>query len=146
MTSEVSHKSALTDAPKVSLPWLRVLVVTSLTALATSALWIALAPRWGWEGSPIAVRAIVTVVPVAVLGWLVTAPWKPRTILDWMTAWLVGTVIRFLLTPAAAAAVYFSAPCDTRQFIAALGACYFASLLAEVATIATALSDCGRQP
>ncbi len=141
MTAEGTPKSPVTFGPPVALPWIRVAAATSGTALAVALVWIFVAPLWGWAGWPIAVRALIAVVPIGLLGWLLSFPWKPRPIIDWTTAWLVGTVVRLLLTPAAAAAVYFSAPCEATQLVAAVGGCYFASLLAEVGTVASALRD-----
>lgn len=131
--------------PSVALPWKRIALLQLAVPTLLAAVWMTAAPAVGWSGGPVAMRALLAVAPVGLAGWLVTAPWRPRPIVDWMTAWLAGTVIRLLLTPAAAAALYFSAPLDTRQFVAATGACYFASLLTEVATITLHLQGRGRR-
>ncbi len=87
-----------------------------------------------------AIRGPIVVLPIALLGWFVLAPWRSRSALDWMTIWLAGTVIRLLLTPLACLALYSAAPCDTAQFVAAVGGCYFAVLLFEVGMINSHLS------
>lgn len=86
-----------------------------------------------------AVRGLIVVVPIALIGWLVTAPWRPRPAMDWITIWLAGTVVRLLLTPLACLALYSKAPCDSGQFVAVVGACYFAVVLAEVGMMAFSL-------
>jgi len=86
-----------------------------------------------------AARAVVAVLPVAILGWVITAPWRPRFAIDLITVWLAGTVVRLLLTPLACLALYSQAPCDKSQFVVAVGACYFAVVLAEVGMIAFSL-------
>lgn len=113
--------------------------VMAIAGVVAACAWSLLAPLAGWEGWPLGVNAFAGVVPVAMLGWLVTAPWRPRAAIDWITIWLAGTVIRLLLTPVAAISLYSLTPCDTRQFVGALGAVYFAVLMAEVGSIALSL-------
>ncbi len=134
------------EGEPVRLPWRRIALVVVAAPGTVAVAWTFAAPNWGWDGFPLALRAFLAVAPVGLVGWLVTLPWRTRPVIDWTTAWLAGTVVRFLLTPAAAAALYFSAPFEARQFVAATGACYFASLMAEVAMIAMMLQGRGRRP
>ena len=127
------------EGSPVAMPWISVTLAVSGACIAVAVLWVFVAPMWGWEGTPIATRAIIAVLPISLLGWFVTIPWVPRPIIRWTSAWLAGTVARLLLTPAAIAAVYFYAPCDAAQLVAATGACYFAALMAEVGTVASTL-------
>ncbi len=117
--------------------WIAVMFAMVLGGMGVATLWGILAPIWGYQGWPVSGRAVVAVLPVALLGWLVVAPWKSRPAVDWITIWLAGTVIRLLLTPLASMAIYSLAPCDSReQFVGAVGACYFATVLCEVGMIA----------
>ncbi len=139
MTPPASGAPQSKEGPAVAMPWVLVTLAVSGACMAVATFWVFVPPMWGWEGLPIATRAILAVLPVSLLGWFVTIPWVPRSIIRWTSAWLAGTVARLLLTPAAIAAVYFSAPCDAAQLVAATGACYFAALMAEVGTVATRL-------
>lgn len=125
--------------PLLKIAWLKVMFGTIAVASFVVILWSICAPLWGWEGWQMAVRAVVAVVPVALLGWVITAPWRPRFAIDLITVWLAGTVFRLLLTPLASLALYSQAPCDKGQFVVAVGACYFAVVLAEVGMIALSL-------
>ena len=125
--------------PLLKIPWLKIMVGFIAVASLAAILWSICAPLWGWEGWQMAARAVVAVVPVALLGWVITAPWRPRFAIDLITVWLAGTVFRLLLTPLASLALYSQAPCDKSQFVVAVGACYFAVVLAEVGMIAFSL-------
>ncbi len=139
-TNNPAHNSAATPSvnfgPLLKVPWLLVCIGIIAVALVVAVLWSICAPIWGWEGWQMAIRAVVAVLPVALGGWLITAPWRPRFAVDLITVWLAGTVIRLLLTPLACLALYSQSPCDIGQFVAATGACYFAIILAEVGMIA----------
>ena len=125
--------------PLLKIPWLKIMFGIIVVASFVAILWSICAPLWGWEGWQMAARAVVAVVPVALLGWVITAPWRPRFAIDLITVWLAGTVFRLLLTPLASLALYSQAPCDKSQFVVAVGACYFAVVLAEVGMIALSL-------
>jgi len=125
----------------LTIPWLAIPLVMILVSAAFAAIWSLCAPLIGWTGWQMAIRGPIAVLPIALLGWFVLAPWRPRSALDWMTIWLAGTVIRLLLTPLASLALYSAAPCDTGQFVAAVGGCYFAVVLSEVGMIILHLSD-----
>ncbi len=134
-----SPKPSLNLGPLLKIPWRWVILVMIAVALVVAIIWSTCAPIWGWEGWQMAVRALVAVVPVSIAGLLVTAPWRPRLAIDLITVWLAGTVVRLLLTPVACLALYSQAPCDKGQFVVAVGACYFAVVLAEVGVIAFSL-------
>ncbi len=125
--------------PLLKVPWLKIMFGIIAVAFAIAILWSICAPLWGWEGWQMAARAVVAVLPVALVGWVITAPWRPRFAIDLITVWLAGTVVRLLLTPLACLALYSQAPCDKSQFVVAVGACYFAVVLAEVGMIAFSL-------
>lgn len=127
------------DGEPLRVRWRLVLLAMIISGCAAGLAWSLLAPLAGWEGWRLGMAAVASVVPVALLGWMVTAPWRPRAAIDWITIWLAGTVIRLLLTPLAAISLYSLTPCDTRQFVGALGGVYFAVLLAEVGSIALSL-------
>lgn len=122
--------------PLLKVPWLLVIFGIIVVAFAFAILWSICAPLWGWDGWQMAARAVVAVLPVALIGWVFTAPWRPRFAIDLITVWLAGTVVRLLLTPVVCLALYSQAPCDKVQFVAAVAACYFAIVLAEVGMIA----------
>ncbi len=125
--------------PILRIPWRKITVGMVAAPLALAILWSLCAPLWGWEGWQMAIRGLIVIVPIAIVGWLCTAPWRLRPAMDWITIWLVGTVIRLLLTPIACLALYSQAPCDKSQFVAAVGACYFAVVLEELGMIALTL-------
>ena len=62
--------------------WIAVMVAMVAGCCATAVLWAVIAPKFGWDGWPVAGRAIGAVLPIAILGWLIVAPWKERPAVD----------------------------------------------------------------
>ncbi len=125
--------------PPLRIPWMMVLSAFTAAGVLTAVAWGFLAPLWGWESWSMAVRAFLAVVPIAIFGWVITLPWRPRPAVDWITIWLAGTVVRLLATPVLCLAIYSRTPCDSREFVAAVGAVYFVVLMTEVGAIAANL-------
>lgn len=137
MTNDSQTPSTLKLGPPMTVRWIAVMFAMVAGGLGVATLWAILAPMWGYEGWAVSLRAAIAVLPVTLLGWVIVAPWKSRPAVDWITIWLAGTVIRLLLTPLASVAIYSLAPCGSReQFVGAVGACYFATVLCEVGMIA----------
>ncbi|MSR44923.1 MAG: hypothetical protein EXS15_06165 [Phycisphaerales bacterium] len=140
MTRDVSTPSSLKFGPPIKIRWIAVMFAMAAGCGAVAGVWTIVAPQFDWVGWQVSSHAFVAVLPVSLVGWLIVAPWKARPAIDLVTVWLAGTVIRLLLTPLASFAIYSLAQCGPRtQFIAAVGACYFATLLCEVAVVATGL-------
>lgn len=137
MTNDAPKASASKLGPPMAVRWIAVMFAMVAGGMGVATLWGILAPMWGFQGWEVSLRAVIAVLPVALLGWVIVAPWKHRLAIDWITIWLAGTVIRLLLTPLASIAIYSFAPCGAReQFVGAVGACYFATVLCEVGMIA----------
>jgi len=125
--------------PPLAMRWGMVVAAMVGAAGLFGCAWGMIAPRGGWIGWPLVTRLVPLVLGIAVLGWLVAMPWRPRPAVDWVTVWLGGMVARLLLTPLACFGLYSIFPCDVTQFIAATGGCCFAVVLAEVGMIAATL-------
>jgi hypothetical protein len=134
--------------PRIAMPVATLLVSVIVAVLLTAGVWsaaIAIGP-WGMPEFIAGMAGIGLTGTLAVVGVLVIKPWKPRTMADWMTVWLAGTVFRLFVTPLAAYLLYsaVSPALAYQSFGLAVALTYLAALFVEAGVLArhvNAISD-----
>ena len=129
----------MTDSiPRFTFPAKALLWLWIALFIATIAGWMVLAPTVG--ASPEQAKGALMGGILALLvcggGLLVISPWRDHSGSDLPTLWLMVTVGRLLLTPAAALLLYFSARPPMDFFVFGIASAFLAVLFFETPMIA----------
>lgn len=137
MTSPATA-NPMTAEPTITLPTRRLLVVPIVAALVAGGAWTMVSLIAGADRGVMLLgvwsAAIATVAMVA--GTLLLMPWKARPITLWMTLWLAGTMVRFVVAAALAFPLYSATHAGEWMVVASVGGAYFTALLAEAVALA----------
>lgn len=134
----MTAQTASDNEPTLALPTLRLVAAVFGTCAASALLWmgaVALGP-WGRDVMLAGPVGALAVALTGAAGVLVMAPWKTRAISAWCTMWLAATVLRMLLTIAAAFLLYSATPLSPEALCLAIAAAYLLALLSEAGVVA----------
>lgn len=108
------------------------------TALAVGLVWYAVTSMVEpWRSAALTGQlGSVVVAVVAALAIVAMTPWRPRPMIDWMTWWLAGTVVRLLVTPAGAFLLYSAARLEAEPLTLSVAMTYLVTVLTETAVLA----------
>lgn len=143
-----SHHQAPSSDVRFALPTGSLLVSIVVGVLLVAGGWATVASFMKDERSAFFVTGMAGIGVVAVmsmLGVIVMTPWKQRSMIDWMTMWLLGTVFRVLATPIVAYVLYsaFSPPTggglSAKPLALSVAIAYMVALFVEAAVLSTYL-------
>ena len=144
-SAHLSHVGSAEVPARFALPTGSLLVSIIVSVLLVAGGWATAASSMKADGDGgVFVTGMVGIGVVGVmsiLGVVVMTPWKSRTIIDWMTMWLAGTVFRVLVTPVAAYVLYSAlAPrLSAKPLALSVAITYMIALFVEAAVLSTYL-------
>jgi hypothetical protein len=124
--------------PSMALPVVRLAAWPAAAAAIVGLAWfvVALIAGMGLDEAMIGLfgAGIATIAMTA--GLLIIGPWIARPVSMWMSLWLAGMMVRFVVALALAWVLYSATSAGPWALLAGVGGCYFAALLTEVIVLA----------
>jgi len=124
--------------PSLALPVARLIAWPSIAATIAGIIWfaVALIAGMGLDEAMIGLLGAGIAIVAMTAGLLIMGPWVARPVSLWMTLWLAGMMVRFVVALACAWVLYSATSAGPWALLAGVGGCYFAALLTEVIVLA----------
>lgn len=144
MTTMTVQPDFPTTPVPVTLPTRQLLLSVVLSSLVAGGLVSLLGVMMGWaDWDRAGIWGGVLVAICTAGGVLAITPWKPRPMTMWVAIWLGQTVVRMLVTPAAAYLLYSATSIRPMALAAAVGSCYLAAVVVEARVLTRILATGG---